>query len=66
MKRIFLDFGFSLSKKQKTVAAKENEKGVVSEEDDDQEARGCFFGCFSVVSAIVKKSPFFVRGGAFL
>ena len=39
-----LDFSFSLSKKQKIVAAKENEKEVVSEEDNGREAKNVLLG----------------------
>ena len=43
MKRTLRDFSFSLSK-QKIVAAEENEKEVVSGEDDGWEAKDVSFG----------------------
>ena len=54
MKQTLLDFSFSLSKKQKIVAAeeKENKKEVVSVENDGREAEDDSFGTSVLVSPV--------------
>ena len=57
MKWTLLDFGFSLSKKQKIVEAEEqeNEKEVVSVEDVCQVAENVSFGASMSILAVLEK-----------